>query len=855
MKQLRSNRLGLLCLSFLLCLGVGIGVKGAHDINVRVKATATEVTITSASTISKDDGLTVTFGKGQGTTNPTWYDAGLRLYGSNIITFSSSINKIIAVTFNWEKQGKKDFASVTANIGSYSHPTTTGEGKWTGSSNEIVFTLGTGQLQLNTFSYELEIGQTFTISFNGNGAEGTMVDVTDASSLYTLPESIFTAPSGKAFSGWKANNEGDLLAAGDKYSISADTTFYAQWANSYSVTFTAGDNGTGSYVDSNQPEGTYILPAFEDLSGISANTGYQFNNYSVNGETKNPGDEITLSNDISIDVIFGVELLKTTYDFTKNFSKYAATGWNSYSNHEGLSGKTDIGGDYEATIDLYYISKQTDKNYITTMPVFASKTASGSWTKVLQFALTETGYKIDSITITFVQWGSKTPSISLYKGIDVSGTALDTATIGTKNTLTASNFNGTTFSVGYSDGSTSSNVQSGLKSIYVEISSASTFGTVDHISIVKAPSKTVYHVGETFDSTGLSVMAYDGADEDTANFKDVTSEVEMILDDTYQFVDNDVPGIDEEVTYEGKTATFHVYVYATGVYSLVTRALNNWSGKYLIVGVDKNSDSKTVAMDSYLTSPDTSNNYETVDISDSTITAGRELEWTISKIDGGYSIQGLSGKYIGSLETKKDNGLLASDSALLNSISFNATSSEATIKGTNEYCLTFNNDSNANRFRYYNSGTVKLYRLEDSTSVKEEAITYAQLFNEGIDCDSNGINKPSGWDAVKEMWNDGTTISEEAKIILTNVDLDTETNEDIKKCIATYEYIVEKYSKIDSSTYNDFMGRNVVTFSTNVINKINTNSNSVVLVTIIISCLGIATLGGAMLLKKRKENY
>ena len=69
---------------------------------------------------------------------------------------------------------------------------------------------------------------TFTVSFNANGGTGTMADVPDQSGNYTLPANGFTR-DGYNFVGWKANNEGATLNAGDTYALTADVTFYAQW--------------------------------------------------------------------------------------------------------------------------------------------------------------------------------------------------------------------------------------------------------------------------------------------------------------------------------------------------------------------------------------------------------------------------------------------------------------------------------------------------------------------------------------------------------------------------------------------------------------------------------------------------
>ena len=118
---------------------------------------ATDFTLSSASSVTQD-GITVSFAKGTGTTAPTWYAAGLRLYVGNTITISSSSN-ITGITFNWEKQGSKAFASATANVGTYSHPSAAGTGTWSGSATSVTFTIGSsGQLQLNTFSVTVASG-------------------------------------------------------------------------------------------------------------------------------------------------------------------------------------------------------------------------------------------------------------------------------------------------------------------------------------------------------------------------------------------------------------------------------------------------------------------------------------------------------------------------------------------------------------------------------------------------------------------------------------------------------------------------------------------------------------------------
>ena len=118
---------------------------------------AVNFTLSSADAVTAE-GVTVTFAKGDGSSNPAWYDNGLRLYANNTVTVTSE-STITAITFNWEQQGSKAFNTATASVGEYTHPTAAGEGKWTGSATTVTFTLGaTGQLLLNTFSVTLGEG-------------------------------------------------------------------------------------------------------------------------------------------------------------------------------------------------------------------------------------------------------------------------------------------------------------------------------------------------------------------------------------------------------------------------------------------------------------------------------------------------------------------------------------------------------------------------------------------------------------------------------------------------------------------------------------------------------------------------
>ena len=153
-----------------MAAGVGVAIGAGRKDASAVHAGTANFTLSSASSVTVD-GVTASFAKGSGSTAPTWYAAGLRLYAKNTVTISSS-SSITGISFNWEKQGSKTFCGVTASTGSYTHPSAAGVGTWTGSATSIVFTLANtsgAQLQLNTFSVTYTSGATVSsVSSSGH---------------------------------------------------------------------------------------------------------------------------------------------------------------------------------------------------------------------------------------------------------------------------------------------------------------------------------------------------------------------------------------------------------------------------------------------------------------------------------------------------------------------------------------------------------------------------------------------------------------------------------------------------------------------------------------------------------------
>lgn len=125
---------------------------------------------------------------------------------------------------------------------------------------------------------------TYTVTYDGNGSDGG-TDVTDSDSPYasgsnvTVKSNTWTK-TGYTFSGWNTEDGGSGTGydAGDTFSISANTTLYAQWtANNYAITLDKTDGSSNGSATATYDSGT--------LSSITKPTysGYQVEGYYDDG--------------------------------------------------------------------------------------------------------------------------------------------------------------------------------------------------------------------------------------------------------------------------------------------------------------------------------------------------------------------------------------------------------------------------------------------------------------------------------------------------------------------------------------------------------------------------------------------
>ncbi len=147
------------------------------------------------------------------------------------------------------------------------------------------------------------------------------------------------------------------------------------------------------------------------------------------------------------------------------------------------------------------------------------------------------------------------------------------------------------------------------------------------------------------------------------------------------------------------------------------------AGQYLIVYEDG-----SLAMDGSKEDFDAIGNSISVEITDNGILASETVDassFSLAEVTGGWSIQGASGGYIGT--TSNANSLVTSETAIVNTISFDATQG-ALVKSPNDCYLRYNASSNQTRFRYYkaasytNQKPIALYRKAGEVGPVDERI-------------------------------------------------------------------------------------------------------------------------------------
>ena len=282
---------------------------------------------------------------------------------------------------------------------------------------------------------ERPAGTYYTITFDEDGGSNHPENKT----ILEGETFVFPSPGSKAhysFLGWTSDLNTFYQTGDSSSAVNSDADYLAYWEedDKFTISYTAGDNGTGLFADGNHYASTYTLLPFADLTGVVASNGYRFKNYTVGGINKNPGDTFELNSNTEVTVNFEVIPLEYVVTFGTNEASGSLSDFSNtsfiipsgvlldniqgfvYSNNSNASaalrfGKKDAVGSIDVTIDNnYYIKK-----IVANLKYYSSDTEA-------KFAVTP--YNGSAIEKTM------TNSFANYE-FDISSSCSNKATLGT----------------------------------------------------------------------------------------------------------------------------------------------------------------------------------------------------------------------------------------------------------------------------------------------------------------------------------------------------------------------------------------------------------------------------------------
>ncbi len=260
----------------------------------------------------------------------------------------------------------------------------------------------------------------WTVSFNVDGGSASIAskEVEDGDTFE------FPNPGTKthySFDGWSSDGGNTLYDAGDESpAVDDDIEYTAYWTQDaqYTVTYSAGANGSGSY-STTEYGGTYTLLAYASISGdtkVSASSGYRFKNYTVGGVNKDPGDTFTLS---------AITTITVNFEQIPPIDTLTATliGQTSYGDWSGKSG---------GSTDAVYAGNSTKSNN-GAIQMRSTNSNSGIVT-------TTSGGTIKSVTVTWntTDLGSTARTLDVYAKTTAYSDATDLYSSSTQGTKVGS---------------------------------------------------------------------------------------------------------------------------------------------------------------------------------------------------------------------------------------------------------------------------------------------------------------------------------------------------------------------------------------------------------------------------------
>lgn len=224
---------------------------------------------------------------------------------------------------------------------------------------------------------------TYTVSFSGNGGQGTLPDLIQVSAggSVELPSAEGLSRDFYLFAGWQLQ-DGTVYEAGQSFTPSSDTTFTAYWRAAVAIAFEA-DGGEGELPAAETVfAGTqYTLPA-ADLT----KSGYAFDGWLAGGAHYAVGDTIDVGTAQTLTLtaawngeytlsFTGAETQQKQIGFvtggqielpgtTETREDYEFAGWQSQDGTVYAAGETYIGGYADETLEAVWTHLASVVTYI-----------------------------------------------------------------------------------------------------------------------------------------------------------------------------------------------------------------------------------------------------------------------------------------------------------------------------------------------------------------------------------------------------------------------------------------------------------------------------------------------------------
>ena len=224
----------------------------------------------------------------------------------------------------------------------------------------------------------------------------------------------------------------------------------------------------------------------------------------------------------------------------------------------------------------------------------------------------------------------------------------------------------------------------------------------------------------------------------------------------------------------------------------------------------------------------------------------------ITDIDG-YNI---SFKNLEDVNTYKDKYINISNTNAAMSLSVSTRTyltldSDGRLSNEDSYFLVWNGKSG--KAGLFNNNITTYYNMYLDTSSNISISEFASDMLNELSCDNTGNTYPSSkiWNNMKSIYN---KLSSSDKEDLLDID-GNESDTDIEKAIAKYDYVIKKYNSTTTEVYEDFIGRvgNKITLSSKgEINIYNNDNYMIINITIIIGVISLGALLSYLYIKKNR---